>query len=74
MYNAIKGTDRKLIRNGTYWVEENNGEWLYVVDAESYAPDFVLVVTWIEDEEGNAVNSHKELVPFAKFKQLTFSV
>lgn len=72
--NVIKGTNRALIKVSTYWLDENNGEYFRVLDERSYAPDFVLVATWIEDEDGKMQNAHKELVPVEKFKQLTLLV
>lgn len=70
--NAIKGKNKEQIRVGTYWLDENNGEYFLVLDSEGYAPHFVVVLTWIEDEDGKRLNAHKELVPFKKFESLTF--
>ena len=69
--NVIKGKDKEQIRVGTYWLDENNGEYFFVLDEKSYTHEFVLVLTWIEDEDGRRKNVHRELVPVEKFKQLT---
>ena len=69
--NVIKGKDKEQIRVGTYWLDENNGEYFLVLDEKGYAPEFVVILTWIEDEDGRRENVHRELVPVEKFKQLT---
>lgn len=71
MYKADKNMKRGAVQNGTYWLDEKKGEWYRVMDANSYADEFVLVFTWIEDEDGRRGNVHRELVPVEKFKQLT---
>lgn len=73
MYKADKNMKRGAVQNGTYWLDEKKGEWFKVVDANSYADEFVLVITWIEDENGEMLNAHKELVPWQKFRQLAMA-